>query len=60
MKYLGAVIDSKLKFDEEVENIIHRMACGIKVSSKLGKSWPEKTKNTLLNVILISHVINPL
>ena len=31
---LGVVIDSKLKFDGEVEKILQRMACGIKEYTK--------------------------
>ena len=31
VKYLGVIIDSKLKFDGEVEKILQRMACGINV-----------------------------
>ena len=54
MKYLGVIIDSELNFDGEVEKILQRMACGIKVLNTLSKSLPEKTKILLLNAIIIS------
>ena len=56
VKYLGVIIDSKLKFDGEVKKILQRMACGIKVLNILSKSLPEKTKVLLLNAIVISHL----
>ena len=59
VKYLGVIIDSKLKFDGEVKKTLQRMTCGIKVLntlSKLSKSLPEKTKVLLLNAIVISHL----
>ena len=56
VKYLGVIIDSKLKFDGEVKTILQRMACGVKVLNTLSKSLPEKTKMLLLNAIVISHL----
>ena len=56
VKYLGVIIDSKLKFDGEVKKIPQRMACGIKVLNTLSKSLPEKTKVFLLNAIVKSHL----
>ena len=56
VKYLGVIIDSKLKFDGEVKKILQIMACGIKVLNTLSKSLPEKTKVLLLNAIVISHL----
>ena len=56
VKYLGVIIDSKLKFDGEVKKILQRMACGIKVLNTLSKSLPEKTKVLLLNGIVINHL----
>ena len=56
VKYLGVIIDSKLKFGGEVKKILQRMACGIKVLSTLSKSLPEKTKVLLLNTIVITHL----
>ena len=32
VKYLGVIIDSKLKYDGEVKKIFQRMACGKKSS----------------------------
>ena len=56
MKYLGVIIDSRLKFDDEVKKILKGMACGIKVLKTLSKSLPEKSKIFLLNSIVISHL----
>ena len=56
VKYLGVIIDSKIKLDGEVKKILQRMACGIKVLNTLSKSLPEKTKILLLSVIVISHL----
>ena len=56
VKYLGVIIDSKLKFDGEVKKILQRMACGIQVLNTLRKSLPEKTKVLLINAIVISHL----
>ena len=56
VNYLGVIIDSKLKFDGEVEKILQRMARGIMVLNTISKSLPEKTKILLLNEIVISHL----
>ena len=56
VKYLGVIIDSKLKFDGELKKILQRMACGINVLNTLSKNLPEKTKVLLLNAIVISHL----
>ena len=56
VKYLGVIIDSKLKFAGEVKKILQRMACGMKVLNTLSKSLPQKTKILLLNAIVISHL----
>ena len=41
VKYLGVIIDSKLKFDGEVKKILQRLACGIDVLNTLSKNLPE-------------------
>ena len=56
MKYLGVIIDSKLKFGGEVKKILQITACGVKVLNTLSKSLPEKTKVLLRIAIVISHV----
>ena len=56
MKYLGVIIDRKLKFDGEVKKILQRMAGGIKILNTLSKSLPEKTKVLLVNAMVISHL----
>ena len=48
VKYIGVIIDSKLKFDGQVKKILQRMACGIKVLNTLSKSLPEKRKSYYL------------
>ena len=53
MKYLCVFLDSK--FDGEMKNILHRVACGIEVLGFISKRMPEKTKIMLLiaNVMYI-------
>ena len=48
VKYIGVIIDSKLKFDGQVKKILQRMACGKKVLKTLSKSLPEKRKSYYL------------
>ena len=57
VKYLGVIIDNKLKFDGEVKKILQRMACEIQVLHAHSNSFPEKTKILLLNAIVISHLL---
>ena len=57
VKYLGVIIDNKLKFDGEVKKILQRMACGIEVLNAYSNSLPEKLKIVLLNAIVISHLL---
>ena len=54
VKYLGVIIDSKIKLDGEMKKILQRLACGINIINTLSKSLPEKTKILLLNAI--SHL----
>ena len=56
MKYLGVIIDSKLKFDGEVKKILQRTPCGIKLLNSVIKSLTDKTKVLLLNAIVISNL----
>ena len=56
VKYLGVIIDKKLKFDGEVKRILQRMAGGIKILNTLSKSLPEKTIILLPNAIVISRL----
>ena len=48
VKYIGVIIDSKLKFDGEVKKILQRTASEIKVLNTLIKSLPEKRKSYYL------------
>ena len=56
VKYLGVIIDSKLKTDGKVKKIFQKMAYRIKILNTLSKSLPEKTKILLFNAIVISHL----
>ena len=48
VKYLGVIIDSKLKFDGETKKILQRLACGIKVLKTLSKIYQRKRKSYYL------------
>ena len=48
VKYLGVIIDSKLKFDREVKKILQRMSCGIKILNTLKKNYQRKRKSYYL------------
>ena len=56
LKYIGIVIDSKLKSHEELKKILQKMACGIKVLRKLGESLRVKTRRFLLKETFLSHI----
>ena len=56
VKYLGVIIDSKLKFDAEMKKNLQRIACETKVLNTLSENLPEKRKILLLNAIVISHL----
>ena len=56
VKYLEAIMKSKLKFVGEVKNILQRLACGLKVLNTLSKILPEKRKVILLEEIVISRL----
>ena len=56
VKYLGVFLDQNLNFQNEVKNLLKKMACGIKTLYAIRESFPEKTPILILNVLVISHV----
>ena len=56
VKYLGVYLDRNLTFQNEIKNILRKMATGIKVLYNLQNIFPEKTKLLLLNALVISHL----
>ena len=49
-------LDRNLTFQNEIKNILRKMATGIKVLYNLQNIFPEKTKLLLLNALVISHL----
>ena len=45
VKYLGVHIDCNLSFDEEIKNVLRKMAVGIKVIYSIKNIFPEKTRS---------------
>ena len=60
VKYLGVHIDCNLSFDEEIKNILRKMAVGIKVIYSIKNILPEKTRSALLNALVLSHLHYPI
>ena len=60
VKYLGVHIDCNLSFDEQIKNVLRKMAVGIKVIYSIKNIFPEKTKSPLLNALVLSHLHNQL
>ena len=56
VKYLGVHIDCNLSFDEEIKNVLRKMAVGIKVIYSIKNIFPEKTRSALLNALALSHM----
>ena len=59
VKYLGVYLDQNLTFQEEVNHILRKMACGIKTLYSIRDSFPEKVRLLLLNALVISHLYYP-
>ena len=55
-KYLGVYLDQNLNYQNEVKNLLRKMACGIKTLYALRESFPQKTLILLMNALVISHV----
>ena len=56
VKYLGVHIDCNLSFDEEIKNVLRKMAVGIKVIYSIKNIFPEKTRSALLSALDLSHL----
>ena len=59
VKYLGLYLDQNLTYEAEVKNLLKKMACGIKTLHSLKDFFPEKTRLSLLNALVISHLHYP-
>ena len=58
VRYLGIILDNKLNFKEEIKRILSRMACSIKILKDIRNCFPIKTRVTLLNALVLSHIHN--
>ena len=56
VKYLVVQLDENLNYQNEVKNILRKMACGIKTIYCVRDFLPTKTR-TLLNALVISHLL---
>ena len=56
VKYLGIHLDRNLTYQQEVKNILHKMACGIKTIYCLRDFLQQKEKVLVLNSLVISHL----
>ena len=56
VRYLGITLDNKLNFKEEIKRILSRMACSIKILNNIRNCFPIKTRVTLLNALVFSHI----
>ena len=54
--FLGVFIDCNLSFDEEIKNVLRKMAVGIKVIYSIKNIFPEKTRPALLKALVLSHL----
>ena len=55
-KYLGDYLDQNLAYQMEVQNILRKMATGIKVLYSIRNILLEKTRLLLLNPLVLSHL----
>ena len=55
-KYLGVYLDQNLTYQMEVQNILRKMATGIKVLYSIRNILHEKTRLLLLNSLRLSHL----
>ena len=60
VKYLGVHIDCNFSFDEEIKNVLRKMAVGIKVIYSIKNIFPEKTRSALLNSLVLSQLHYPI
>jgi hypothetical protein len=55
MKYLGVIIDNKLKFGKNLQQIEKKVSKKINFIRRLGNKLKEHSKITLYNAIIIPH-----
>ena len=55
VKYLGVYLDQNLDFQDEVKNILRKMATGIKTLYAIRNIFPTATR-LLLNALVLSHL----
>ena len=56
VKYLRVFLDQNLTYQDEVKNLLMKMACAIKTIYSIRDLSPEKTRFLPLNVLVISHL----
>ena len=59
VKYLGVVFDQFFTFQDEIKNILRKMACGIKTLQSIKKPLPVKTRLLIMHALVISHLHYP-
>ena len=56
VKCLGVFLNQNLTYQNEVKNLLMKMACGIKTIYSVRDLFPEKSRFLLLNALVISHL----
>ena len=56
VKYLGVYLNRNLTYQNEVENILRKMACGIKTLYALSDFLPINARLLLFNALIMSHL----
>ena len=56
VKYLGIYLDQSFNFQEEVKNILRKMAMGIKTLNVIKHPFPVSTRILLMNALILSHL----
>ena len=59
VKYLGVVLNQFLTFQDEIKNILWKMACGIKTLQSIKKPLSVKTRLLIMHALVISHLHYP-
>ena len=55
-KYLGVYLDQNVTYQMEVQNILRKMATGIKVLYSIWNILPEKARLLLVSSLVLSHL----
>ena len=56
VKYLGVYLDQNMKFQDEVKNILRKLATGIKTLYAIRDTFPIATRLLLLNALVLSQL----